>query len=80
MMKVAGNSEDKKLKKYGVNRIFVGHTIFDDVTAFFNGKVVAVNVNNQKNRESGKGRGILMKGNTLYVIYDKGKPREFLYQ
>ena len=68
------------LKKYGVNRIFVGHTIFDDVTAFFNGKVVAVNVNNQKNRESGKGRGILMKGNTLYVIYDKGKPREFLYQ
>ena len=71
---------DRILKKYGVNRIFVGHTIFDDVTAFFNGKVVVVNVNNQKNRESGKGRGILMKGNTLYVIYDKGKPREFLYQ
>ena len=68
------------LEKYGVDRIFVGHTIFDDVTAFFDGKVVAVNVNNQKNRESGKGRGILMKGNTLYVIYDKGKPRRFLYQ
>ena len=71
---------DHILKQYGVNRVFVGHTIFDDVTAFFDGKVVAVNVNNQKNREAGKGRGILMKGSTLYVIYDKGKPRKFLYQ
>ena len=71
---------DHILKQYGVNRVFVGHTIFDDVTPFFDGKVVAVNVNNQKNREAGKGRGILMKGSTLYVIYDKGKPRKFLYQ
>ena len=71
---------DHILKQYSVNRVFVGHTIFDDVTAFFDGKVVAVNVNNQKNREAGKGRGILMKGSTLYVIYDKGKPRKFLYQ
>lgn len=68
---------DGILKQYGVTRVFVGHTIFDDVTPFFDGKVVAVNVNNQKNREAGKGRGILMKGNRLYVIYDKGKPREF---
>lgn len=55
-------------------------TIFDDVTPFFDGKVVVVNVNNQKKREAGKGRGILVKGNALYVIYDKGKPRKFLYQ
>ena len=68
---------DRILEQYGVNRIFVGHTIFDDVTSFFDGRVIAVNVNNQKNREAGKGRGILMQGNTLYVIYDKGKPRKF---
>ena len=68
---------ERILEQYGVDRIFVGHTIFDDVTPFFDGKVVAVNVNNQKNREAGKGRGILMQGNTLYVIYDKGKPRKF---
>ncbi|MEI3421609.1 MAG: metallophosphoesterase [Butyricimonas faecihominis] len=47
---------ERILEQYGVDRIFVGHTIFDDVTPFFDGKVVAVNVNNQKNREAGKGR------------------------
>ncbi|WP_099291965.1 metallophosphoesterase [Butyricimonas sp. Marseille-P3923] len=68
---------DRILSRYGVGRVFVGHTIFDDVTSFFDGRVVAVNVNNQKNREAGKGRGILMQGDKLYVVYDKGKPREF---
>lgn len=68
---------DRILSRYGVGRVFVGHTIFDDVTSFFDGKVVAVNVNNRKNREAGKGRGILMQGDKLYVVYDKGKPREF---
>ena len=42
------------------------HLIFDDVTPFFAGKVVSVN--NQKNREASKGRGILMQGNILYVM------------
>lgn len=35
---------ERILEQYGVDRIFVGHTIFDDVTPFFDGKVVAVNV------------------------------------
>lgn len=68
---------DRILKQYGVDRVFVGHTIFDDVTSFFDGKVVAVNVNNEKNLKAGKGRGILIKDGRLYVVYDKEKPREF---
>lgn len=67
------------LQQYGAKRIFVGHTIFDDVTSFFKKKVIAVNVDNQKNKEKGLGRGILMQGGELYVIYDKGEPKKYSY-
>lgn len=67
---------DRILEQYGVKRVFVGHTIFDDVTSFYGGKVIAVNVANEKNRKAGKGRGILIRGNRLFVVYDKTKPRK----
>jgi len=40
----------KILEKYNVNRIFVGHTIFDDITTFYHYKVIAVNVIIKKTR------------------------------
>lgn len=59
------------LNHYQVNRIIVGHTIFPDVISFYNGKVIAVNVDNQKNFEKVLGRGILIKEENTYVIGDK---------
>ena len=76
---VTAEDVDRILARYGVKRIFVGHTIFDDVTPFFDGKVVAVNVNNEKNRLAGKGRGILIEGVRLYLIFDKGEPVRFAF-
>lgn len=64
---------DLLLKRYQVNRIVVGHTIFSDVTTFYNGKVIAVNVDNVKNKENRLGRGILIENGVTYIITDNGR-------
>lgn len=61
------------LKKYGVKKIVVGHTIFKDVASRYDGKVITINVDNQENREEGKGRGLLIDSNSYYVIHDSGR-------
>lgn len=63
---------DRILDAYGVQRVIVGHTIFPDIVSFYNGKVIDVNVNNQKNFDQVLGRGILIKAGKTYIISDKG--------
>lgn len=60
----------KIMKFYGSKKIFVGHTIFPEVSSFFGGQVVAVNVNNDANRKKGRSRGVLIDGGNLLFIYD----------
>lgn len=69
---------DALLKLYNVKRIYVGHTIFDEVSTFFDGKINAVNVDNKKNLEAGKSRGIMVIKNKKYLIYDDPQKREVL--
>ena len=69
----------KILEKYNVNRIFVGHTIFDDITTFYHYKVIAVNVDNQENKEKERGRGVMIeKDGSMFVVYDSGKQEPLL--
>ena len=60
------------LKRYNISRIIVGHSIFPDVTAFYEGRVIDVNVNNKKNRDEGRGRGLLIKKGKSYIVGDHG--------
>ena len=62
------------LKKFKAGRVLVGHTIFDDITSFFDRKVIAVNVDNPENMKEGRGRGILIENGKIYVIYDAAAP------
>lgn len=64
------------LDRYKVKRIFVGHTIFKDISTFYQGKVIDVNVDNKENRKKGRGRAVLIENNTYYVVGDKGKQRK----
>lgn len=64
------------LQKYGVKHIIVGHTIFKDISTFYDGKVIGVNVNNSENRKKHRGRGILIEQGKYYVVGDKGKMRK----
>lgn len=58
------------MKFYGSKKIFVGHTIFPEVSSFFGRQVVAVNINNDANRKKGRSRGILIDGGNPLFIYD----------
>lgn len=61
----------RRIKKhFQVKDIFVGHTIFSEVTSFYKNQVYAVNVKNKTNREQGKSRGVLIKNKKVYKIYD----------
>lgn len=62
--------------QYQVKQIFVGHTIFPEVTSFYSGRVYAVNVANKSNRDKDKSRGLLIKGSKRYRIYDDPKKKE----
>ena len=60
------------LDRYQADRVIVGHTIFDGISTFYDGRVIAVNVDNAENREAGLGRGILIEGDGIYAMGDKG--------
>ncbi|WP_270517256.1 metallophosphoesterase [Sanguibacteroides sp. AM78-02pH3A] len=64
------------MQKLEVDKVWVGHTIFKDISRFYGERVIAVNVNNVKNREAQRGRGVMMKKGKLYRVYDSGKWRE----
>lgn len=64
------------LNRYQVDRIIVGHTIFDDITKFYKGKVIGVNVDNEKNRKHKRGRALLIEPRGCFIVGDKGKMRK----
>lgn len=63
------------LEKFGVDRVLVGHTIFDDIFTFYKRRVIGVNVDNEDNMKRGRGRGILIVGDDISIIYDKKEPK-----
>lgn len=63
------------LDKYEAKHLIVGHTIFEDISTFYEGKVIDVNVDNPKNRKAKRGRALHIEGNRYYVVGDKGKQR-----
>lgn len=60
------------LKRYKAKRIIVGHTIFEDVSTFYDGKVIDVNVDNKKNRDEKRGRALLIRKKKYEVVGDDG--------
>ena len=64
------------MERYKANHFIVGHTIFKDISTFYNGKVIGVNVDNKENREKKRGRAMLIKNNQYFVIGDKGIQRQ----
>lgn len=64
------------LERYEVGHIIVGHTIFKDISTFYDGRVIGVNVDNKENREKKRGRAVLIEGNTYYVAGDGGIQRK----
>ena len=66
---------EQVLSYFNVERVIVGHTIFPEITGFFNKRVVAVNLNNKKNREREASRALLLYKNKLWIVSDKALER-----
>ena len=75
---LAQDSLQLMLKRYDVEHIIVGHTIFKDISTFYDGRVIGVNVDNEENRKKKRGRALLIDGNTYLVVGDKGAMREIV--
>lgn len=57
--------------RFQANRIYVGHTMFPDVSSFFNNTVFDVNVKNSLNRKEGKSRGVVITKDGLFLVFDE---------
>lgn len=73
---LSSDSLDMVLQRYDIDRIFVGHTIFKDIKRFYKGRVIAVNVDNLENYNHKRGRAVLIDGNDIFVVGDKGIKRK----
>lgn len=56
------------LDRYGADRVIVGHTIFDEVTMLHDGRVIAVNVDNARNRRENRSRALLLRGPSIQIV------------
>lgn len=73
---IKSDSLDMILNRYDADRIIVGHTIFEDISSFHNGRVIGVNVDNLENRNAGRGRALLIENDEFWIVDDKGKMKE----
>ena len=62
--------------RYNVDHIIVGHTIFPNVSTFYEGRVIDVNVNNPENRKKHRSRALLIENGRYYSVTDQGKRQE----
>jgi len=64
------------MDRYKAKHIIVGHTIFKDISTFYEGRVIGVNVDNKENREKKRGRALLIDKGEYFVVGDKGIQRK----
>ncbi len=72
--KISRESLDKILSYYKAERFVIGHTIVDDISTDYEGKVIRIDVDHYRNSSS----GILMEGDKIYKAEQTGE-KELLY-
>ncbi len=60
------------LDYYDAEKIVIGHTLADDVTSDFEGKVIRIDLRHGKSKFSGETKGLLIENGLEYVVDDKG--------
>lgn len=63
---------DEILNYYDISYMVIGHSLNDDITIDYDGKVVKIDVTHGSKMKSGKTKGILFEDNTFYKIDDLG--------
>ncbi|WGK64693.1 metallophosphoesterase [Croceiramulus getboli] len=63
---------DRLLTKYKADHIVIGHTVVDDISTDFEGKLIRIDVPHSSRKFSGKTKGLLVENETAYWIDDQG--------
>lgn len=70
--KIEESELDKILAAYGAEKIVVGHTVVNDISTDFNGKVIRIDLKHGKEKNSGLTMGLLIDNGIEYKIDDTG--------
>ena len=70
---VSADTLDLIRTRYDIDHIIVGHTIFRNVSTFYDGRVIDVNVDNAVNRRKHRTRALLIENGAYYSVTDRGK-------
>ncbi len=63
---------DSVLAFYHVRKMVIGHTMEPDITAYFGGKVINLDVRHGQVKNSGEAKGLLIENGIEYRVDDKG--------
>ena len=75
---VSADTLDLIRARYDVDHIIVGHTIFRQVSTFYDGRVIDVNVDNAVNRKKKRSRALLIEDGQYYSVTDRGKRKQII--
>jgi len=64
---------EKVLRYYGGEKLVIGHSVVDAITADYKGKVLKIDVKHGHEKESGKTVGLLIENGKEYAVDDKGR-------
>jgi hypothetical protein len=67
--KISQESIDNILSYYKARKVVIGHTIVDDISTDYEGKVIRIDVNHYRNLSS----GILIEGDKIYKAKETGE-------
>lgn len=76
--KISTTELEKILDFYSIEKIVVGHTVVENVSSDFNGKVIRIDVKHGNQKNSGLTKGLLIENEIEYIIDDKGNKERLL--
>ncbi|UUV22577.1 metallophosphoesterase [Paenimyroides aestuarii] len=71
--KITENELDKILSFYQAKKMVFGHSVVDDITKDFNGKIIDIDLKHGKEKNSEKTKGLLIENGIEYKLDGKGK-------
>lgn len=77
--KCSSDSLNMILDHFKAKSIIVGHTVVDDISADYNGKVICIDVKHGSTINSGETKGLLIINDQLYAVDDRGRRRELMH-
>lgn len=69
---VSESEVDTFLAKFGVSQIVIGHTLFDEITRLYCGKVTAIDLHHAENYAKGVMKALYVENGQSYVIDGNG--------